>query len=64
VGAGVGHPLYVNPSYVAELNSSIATATGTVRATLESMRSVRSSSGWSGEQKQKKKKDDDDDARM
>jgi len=37
-----GVPYYVNPSYVAELNSSIATATGPVKAILESMRSVPS----------------------
>jgi len=33
---------YVNPSYQKELDSSIATATGTVKSTLQSMRSVPS----------------------
>ena len=32
-----GHTLYVNPTYVAELDSSIATANGTVKDTLSSM---------------------------
>eukprot|EP00040_Diaphanoeca_grandis_P005250 m.32023 g.32023 ORF g.32023 m.32023 type:complete len:504 (-) comp16568_c1_seq1:24-1535(-) len=40
-----GHPLYVNPSYVAELDQSIATAEGATKTTLESMRSV-SSAYW------------------
>jgi len=37
-----GKTYYVNPSYQAELDSSIATATGAVQATLQSMRSVAS----------------------
>jgi len=37
-----GHPMYVNPSYRASLESSITTAEGTVKATLESMRDVPS----------------------
>lgn len=32
-----GHALYVNPTYVAELDQSIATATGEVKSTLMSM---------------------------
>eukprot|EP00054_Salpingoeca_dolichothecata_P036528 m.7764 g.7764 ORF g.7764 m.7764 type:complete len:499 (-) comp6799_c0_seq1:77-1573(-) len=37
-----GHKFYINPSYVAELNSSIANATGNVKTVLESMRTVGS----------------------
>jgi len=41
----VGHPFYVNPSYVSQLDSSIETATGKVKETLESMRNI-SSAYW------------------
>lgn len=37
-----GHDFYVNPSYQAELDTSIATATGTVKSTLQEMRTVPS----------------------
>jgi len=37
-----GKKFYVNPSYQAELDTSIATASGTVKATLQSMRDVAS----------------------
>jgi cellulose 1,4-beta-cellobiosidase len=37
-----GKSFYVNPSYQAELDTSIATATGSVKATLQSMRNVAS----------------------
>jgi len=37
-----GKTYYVNPSYQAELDTSIATATGTVKTTLQSMRNVPS----------------------
>jgi len=37
-----GKTFYVNPSYQAELDTSIATATGTVKSTLQSMRNVAS----------------------
>jgi cellulose 1,4-beta-cellobiosidase len=37
-----GKTYYVNPSYQAELDTSIATATGSVKATLQSMRNVAS----------------------
>lgn len=38
----LGHDFYVNPAYQAELDSSIATATGTVKDTLKQMRTVPS----------------------
>jgi cellulose 1,4-beta-cellobiosidase len=38
----LGKTFYVNPSYQAELDTSIATATGTVQSTLQSMRNVPS----------------------
>jgi len=37
-----GKTYYVNPSYQAELDTSIATATGTVKSTLQSMRNIPS----------------------
>jgi len=37
-----GHTFYVNPSYQAELDTSIASATGAVKTTLQSMRTVPS----------------------
>ena len=47
VGTGDGNPFaaaqqYVNPSYQAELETSIATATGTVKETLQHMREIPS----------------------
>jgi cellulose 1,4-beta-cellobiosidase len=38
----VGVPYFVNPAFKAELDTSIATATGTVKTTLQSMRNVPS----------------------
>lgn len=38
----VGAPFYVNPSYQKELDSSIKTANGTVKTTLQAMRNVAS----------------------